>query len=102
MRLVVLVLFLSAIVLTMSFKNSIRDDPNEQCSWRGDRICPIDSSGSNPVCDNTVPVLVSPGVYGMTICASESPKALGGKFEVGLAIYGTILTVDVVPQSTKE
>jgi hypothetical protein len=76
-----------------------QDDPNEQCSWRGFKECPIESSGSNPICDNTVPFEVSPGVYGMKICAAETPKAVGGKFDVGLATFGTILTVDVIPAS---
>jgi hypothetical protein len=35
----------------------------------------------------------------MIICASETPKAVGGKFDVGMAVFGNILTVDVIPQS---
>jgi hypothetical protein len=38
-------------------------------------------------------------VYGLKICAAETPKAIGGKFDVGVATYGTILTVDVIPTS---
>ena len=34
----------------------------------------------------------------MLICASETPKAIGGGFDVGVAVYGKILTVDVIPQ----
>lgn len=77
-------------------------DPNETCNWRGFKECPIDSSGSNPICDSTNPTEISSGVYGMKICAAETPKAIGGKFDVGLATFGTILTVDVIPASEGE
>lgn len=93
---------LVACLLAVASAGQIRDDPNEQCSWRGLRDCPIESSGSAPICDNTNPAEVAPGIYGMKICASESPKAIGGKFDVGMAVFGTILTVDVIPQSSKE
>lgn len=76
--------------------------PNEQCMWRGYKTCPIETSGSDPVCDFTTPTEVSPGVFGMKICASETPRFVGGKFEVGLAMFGTILTVDVIPQESEE
>lgn len=76
----------------------LSEEPNEQCNWRGLRDCPIESSGSSPICDHTNPAEVSPGILGMVICASESPKAVGGKFDVGLAVFNNILTVDVVPQ----
>jgi hypothetical protein len=80
----------------------LQNDPNEQCSWRGFKECPIESSGSNPICDTTVPFEVSPGVYGIKICAAETPKAVGGKFDVGLATFGTIQTVDVIPTAEGE
>lgn len=38
----------------------------------------------------------------MKICAAETPKAVGGKFDVGFAAFGTILTVDVIPQSSED
>ncbi len=38
----------------------------------------------------------------MKICTSETPKAIGGKYDVGLPVFGTILTVDVIPQSSGE
>ena len=38
----------------------------------------------------------------MLICASETPKAIGGGFDVGVAVYGNILTVDVIPQGGEE
>ena len=72
-------------------------DPNEQCAWRGYHECPIDNSGSNPICDSTIPFEVSPGVYGIKICTAETPKAVGGKYDVGLVTFGNILTVDVIP-----
>lgn len=55
-------------------------DPNEQCSWRGYKVCPIESAGSDPICDATNPNEISPGVYAMKICAAETPKFVGGKF----------------------
>ncbi len=85
------------LLLSLPSQAHIRYDPNEQCSWRGYKTCPIESSGSNPICDSTTPTEVSPGIYGLRVCASETPKFIGGKFEVGLALFGVILTVDVIP-----
>jgi hypothetical protein len=76
----------------------LSEEPNEQCSWRGLKDCPIESSGSGPICDHSNPAEVAPGILGMVLCASETPKAIGGKFDVGLAVFGNILSVDVVPQ----
>lgn len=89
-------------LLVNSSASLTQEEPNESCSWRGFKQCPIDSSGSNPICDNTNPTEISPGVYGIRICASETPKAIGGKFDVGLATFGTILTVDVIPEGTPD
>jgi hypothetical protein len=93
---------LAFVLFSSCIAHLVQDEPNEQCSWRGFKECPIESSGSNPACDATVPFQVSPGVYGMKICAAETPKAVGGKFDVGLATFGTILTVDVIPTSEGE
>jgi hypothetical protein len=30
----------------------------------------------------------------------RNAEAIGGKFDVGLAVFGTILSVDVVPQQS--
>jgi hypothetical protein len=38
----------------------------------------------------------------MKICTSETPKAVGGNYDVGVAVFGTILTVDVIPQGTED
>jgi hypothetical protein len=86
-----------ALVLLVHVHAHIGAESNEQCSWRGYNTCPIESSGSNPACDATHPVEISPGVYGLKICAAETPKFIGGNFDVGMALFGTILTVDVIP-----
>ena len=46
---------LNLMLFACCIANHIAEEPNEQCSWRGFKECPIESSGSNPVCDNTVP-----------------------------------------------
>jgi len=84
-------------IIALSSTQIRKDEPNESCSWKGMHICPIESSGSYPVCDSTNPTEVAPGIFAMKICAAETPKAIGGKFDVGVVIYGTILTVDVIP-----
>jgi len=70
---------------------------SNSCAWRNYRYCPIDTSGSDPICDYTIPMEITPGVFGLKICVSETPKLIGDKFDVGLALFGTILTVDVIP-----
>lgn len=90
-----------ALLLLARVDAHIGVEPNEQCNWRGYSTCPIESSGSNPVCDATHPVEISPGVYGLKICAAETPKFIGGNFDVGMALFGTILTVDVIPTESE-
>lgn len=43
------------LLLVVSATASLRVDPNEQCNWRGYKTCPIESSGSSPICDATNP-----------------------------------------------
>lgn len=81
---------------------SLSVEPNEQCSWRGYKSCPISSAGSNPVCDATTPSPLRPGVYSIKVCTAETPKFIGGKYDVGVALYGKILTVDVIPTEAGE
>ena len=87
---------ISLAACTLSF------EPNEQCSWRGYKSCPIDAAGSSPICDVTTPMPLRAGVYTVKVCTAETPKFIGGKYDVGVPLYGKILTVDVIPTQEGE
>lgn len=64
----------------------------ESCSWQYGKVCPITSLYS-AVCAAEYPKRIDDKTMGITICAYENPKVLGGEFEVYYSVPGNIIEI---------